>query len=61
MADNNFRTVQIRKELHGKLKQLAAFNDMKIKILASELLARMLIEHQKEVEEVIKELRITKS
>lgn len=60
MVNNNFRTVQIRKRLHGKLKQLAAYNDMKIKILASELLARMFTEHEKEVEEIIKELRILK-
>jgi len=61
MVNNSFRTVQIRKALHEKLKRLAVFNDMTIKMLTSELLARMLTEHQKEVEEIIKELRITKS
>ena len=47
--------------VHDKLKSLAAFNDLKIKILASELLARMLVEHKKEVEEIIKEIRIMKT
>jgi len=60
MTDNTFRTVQIRKELHEKIKRLAVFNDVKLKILASEVLACMLMEHQKEVEQIIRKLRITK-
>jgi len=49
MGDNSYSAIQIRKELHAKIRRLAVLNDIKIKILASELLAYMLTENNKEV------------
>lgn len=60
MGDNSYSAIQIRKELHAKIRRLAVLNDIKIKVLASELLARMLTENGKVVEQIIKELKITK-
>ena len=60
MGNNSYRTIQIRKELHNKIRRLAILNDLKMKIVGSEIIARMLTEHDKEVEEIIKELRILK-
>lgn len=41
-AEQSYRSVLVRKDLHGKLKALAAFNDLKIQELTSEILEKAL-------------------
>jgi len=41
-TDQSYRSVLVRKDLHGKLKALAAFNDLKIQELTSEILEKAL-------------------
>jgi len=61
MVNTNFRTVQIYNELHNKISVMASFNEVTMKILASEIIARMLESHKDEIDEIIKEIKITKS
>ena len=41
-ANQSYRSVLVRRDLHGKLKALAAFNDLKIQELTSEILEKAL-------------------
>ncbi|MFQ6073645.1 MAG: hypothetical protein ACE5KC_00355 [Candidatus Bathyarchaeia archaeon] len=47
----------MRKSIHGKLKALAAFNDVKIQELASEILEKALQEEDS-IKMIIKRLKI---
>jgi len=47
----------MRKNLHGKLKALAAFNDLKIQELTSEILEKAL-QDEDSVKMIIKRLKI---
>ncbi len=53
----SYRSVLVRRDLHGKLKALAAFNDVKIQELASEILEKAL-QDENSIKMVIKRLRI---
>lgn len=53
----SYRSVLVWRDLHGKLKALAAFNDVKIQELASEILERAL-QDENSIKMIIKRLRI---
>ena len=56
-ANQSYRSVLVRKDLHGKLKALAAFNDLKIQELTSEILEKAL-QDENSIKMIIKHLRI---
>ena len=56
-AEQSYRSVLLRKDLHGKLKALAAFNDLKIQELTSEILEEALLDEDS-VKMIIKRLKI---
>ena len=56
-ANQTYRSVLVRRDLHGKLKALAAFNDLKIQELTSEILEKAL-QDENSVKTIIKRLRI---
>lgn len=53
---DDFQAIYIRKELHGKIKALAALNDVKMRDLASELVKEILGDEEK-TKETVKRLR----
>lgn len=56
-TEQSYRSVLVRRDLHGKLKALAAFNDLKIQELASEILEKAL-QDVDSVKSIIRELSI---
>lgn len=42
------------------MKRIAVNNEIKLYVLANEILERMLTEHKNEVEEIVKEIKIRK-
>jgi len=56
-AEQSYRSVLVRRKLHGKLKALAAFNDVKIQELASEILEKAL-QDENSIKMIIKRLKI---
>lgn len=56
-SNQSYRSVLVRKDLHGKLKALAAFNEVKIQELASAILEKAL-QDQDSIKMIIKHLRI---
>jgi len=56
-ADQSYRSILVRRDLHGKLKALAAFNDLKIQELVSEILEKALLDEDS-IKMVVKRLRI---
>jgi len=56
-TNQSYRSVLVRKDLHGKLKALAAFNDLKIQELTSEILEKAL-QDEDSVKMIVKRLRI---
>jgi len=61
MTNNNrVKPVQIYRKLHTKIATMAKFHEIPIKILASEIFAYMLENHQEQIEEIIKKIKITK-
>jgi hypothetical protein len=56
-TDQSYRSVLVRKDLHGKLKALAAFNDLKIQELTSEILEKAL-EDEDSVKRIIRLMKI---
>lgn len=59
--DTGFKPAQIYKELHGKIKSLAVFNEIPMKVLASKIVACMFDKHKNEIDEIVKELNIKKN
>lgn len=55
-TNDNFQKIEIRKELHGKIKSLAALNEVQMRELASELL-RKTLQNKEEVTAIIKRLK----
>jgi len=60
MANKRCKAVQIYSEIQTKLGGMAKMNEITMKVLVSEILAKMLTEHKNEVEEIIKEIKILK-
>jgi hypothetical protein len=56
-ADQSYRSVLVRKNLHGKLKALAAFNDLKIQELTSEILEKALLDEDS-IKTIIKRMKL---
>ncbi len=56
-SNQSYRSVLVRKNLHGKLKALAAFNDLKIQDLASEILEKAL-QDEDNIKRIIRRLKI---
>jgi hypothetical protein len=56
-AEQSYRSVLVRRDIHGKLKALAAFNDLKIQELTSEILEKAL-QDENSIKTIIKRLRI---
>jgi hypothetical protein len=56
-TNQSYRSVLVRKSVHGKLKALAAFNDVKIQDLASEILEKAL-QDEDSIKMIIKRLKI---
>jgi len=62
MGNNSkFKAIQIYRQLHNKIGVMAKFNEVRMKILVSEIIARMFESHKDEIEEIIKEIKIRKS
>lgn len=55
-SNDDFRAIQIRKELHGKIKSLAALNDIRLRELASEIIEELFQDEEK-IKEIIKKLK----
>ena len=60
MNNNKYKAIQVQKELHNKIAVQAKFNEIKMKVLASKLLACMFDRHNDEVKQIIKELKVKK-
>jgi hypothetical protein len=56
-SNQTYRSVLVRKDLHGKLKALAAFNELKIQELASAILEKAL-QDEDSVKMIVRRLRI---
>ncbi len=56
-TEQSYRSILVRRDLHGKLKALAAFNDVKIQELASEILEKAL-QDENSIKMIIRRLRI---
>jgi len=54
---DDFQAIYIRKELHSKIKWLAALNDVRMRDLASELIKEILRDDEK-TKEIVKKLRL---
>ena len=54
--NEGFQSVQIRKELHGKIKSLAALNDVQMRELASEIIHEGL-QNEEKIKGIIKKLK----
>ena len=60
VTNNEFKAIQVEKELHRKIAVQAKFNEIKMKTLTSKLLAHMFDQHADEVKEIIKEIKVKK-
>jgi len=58
---SEFKPIQIYKKLHSEMKLLAVSNEILLKILVSEIVARMFESHKEEIKEIIKEIKIKSS
>jgi len=53
-----YRAIQVFEHVHTKIGGMAKLNNVLMKTLASKMLEHMLNEHQNQIEQIIKEIKI---
>lgn len=54
------KSLQVYKDIHKEVAKLAAWNDIKMKHLSSEIVKCMLKNHPEEIKEIIANLKLSK-
>jgi len=58
MPNKDYQPVQIRKDIHARIKALSALNDLKLRDLATALLSEILTDEER-VKQIIKKLKVS--